>query len=48
MIFALNFPLYSLYIKNVEKLPAKQEWAAKLTVLGGLLVMMWLWVDRCV
>ena len=44
MIFALNYPVASLWLKTVEELPPKRQWMVKgLSMIGVCLPMVW-WV----
>jgi hypothetical protein len=44
MVFALNFPITSLFFRKVEALPLLQHVAAKGAVAAGLLLASYLWV----
>lgn len=43
MVFALNMPFLAEWFKQVEGYAAKQEWTAKLQVLGGLTAALIAW-----
>jgi len=42
MIFAANYPVTALYVKKVEKLPAKQQWMFK-GCSGALVACVFIW-----
>jgi hypothetical protein len=45
MIFALNFPIISLFYRKLEARSMQSQWTSKMAVAAGMLVVLLLWVN---